>query len=291
MRWSNPRNWMLRRQAASGAADAQALARQLVQQGILTRWQAGQILVGRSSFLIGRYKLIDLLGKGGMGNVFLARHTVMNRLVALKMISRQLGQDAAMKARFFAEARAVAALDHPNIVHAYSVDSEGDRYYLVMEFIEGTDLERLVQRDGPLDFELAADCIRQAADGLAHAHGKGMIHCDVKPANLLLNAQGVVKILDLGMARLVDEDPQLAGSSGGGGNLLGTVDYMAPEQALADAELDHRADLYSLGCTLYYLLTGHPPFPEGTLHERILKHQSQQPVSILESRPDAPASW
>ncbi len=186
------------REAAGQTDDPQAVARVLVQKGLLTRWQAGQLLIGRTSFFLGRYKLINLLGQGGMGSVFLARHTMMDRIVALKMISRQLSQNAASRDRFIEEARAVAALDHPNIVRAYTVDSEGDRYYMVMEYVEGQDLQRMVEAKGPLEFKPAVDYIRQAADGLAHAHARGMIHCDIKPSNLLVNPQGVVKILDMG---------------------------------------------------------------------------------------------
>ncbi|MGQ9576494.1 MAG: serine/threonine-protein kinase, partial [Thermoguttaceae bacterium] len=278
------------RQLARQTDDPRTLAILLVQKELLTRWQAGQLLAGRTSFFLGRYKLIDLLGRGGMGNVFLAQHTMMNRPVAIKMISRELSQDPASRERFLEEARAIAALDHPNIVHAYTVDSEADRYYMVLEFVEGQDLQRLVEAEGPLAFERAADYIRQAADGLAHAHAKGMIHCDIKPSNLLVNAQGVVKILDMGMSRLVGRAQEAPGEQGPAEEqkLLGTVDYLAPEQAVGSPDLDHRADIYSLGCTLYFLLTGSPPFPEGTLAERLLKHQIEEPPSILLSRPDAP---
>jgi serine/threonine protein kinase len=226
------------------------------------------------------------LGSGGMGRVFFAEHTTMNRHVALKIISKQLGRDPASLKQFLTEARAIAALDHANIVHAYSVDNEGDRYYIVMEFVEGQDLQRMVEAEGPLDCERAAGYIRQAADGQAHAHGRKKIHCDVKPANLLVNKQDVAKILDMGMARLIGRGKD--GGSEKDERLLGTVDYLAPEQAIESPDLDHRVDVYSLGCTFYFLLTGRPPFPEGTLHERILKHQTQEPEKITELRADAP---
>jgi hypothetical protein len=274
------------RTLAPRCEDAPSLAVALIQRGFLTRWQAAQLLAGRSSFFLGKYKLIELLGSGGMGRVFVAEHTTMNRPVALKIISKQLGQDPASLERFFTEARAIAALNHPNIVHAYDVDKENDRYYMVMEFVEGQDLQRMVEAKGPLEPERAADYVRQAADGLAHAHGRNMIHCDVKPANLLINQLGVVKILDMGMARLIGR----AKDSGAGQDerLLGTIDYMAPEQALNSPEMDHRVDLYSLGCTFYFLLTGRPPFPEGTLPERILKHQTAEPCEIAQLRQDVP---
>lgn len=274
-------------QAGAKAKHGEHLARFLVRQKLLTPWQAGQLLVNRPTFMLGKYRLIDLLGKGGMGTVFLAEHVTMNRRVALKIVPRGLENNPAAMERFMAEARAIATVDHPNIVQAYSVDNESDRYFIVMEYVDGRDLERIVTEDGPLDYARAADYIRQAAEGLAHAHGRGMIHCDIKPSNLLVNSQGVVKILDLGLARLSGEDEDEKPAKGND-HVLGTVDYMAPEQGLNAKTFDHRADLYSLGCTLYFLLVAHPPFPEGTLAQRIVKHQSQSPASIIEKRPDAP---
>ncbi|MBU4400721.1 MAG: serine/threonine protein kinase [Planctomycetes bacterium] len=272
------------REAAQEGDAPKTIAKRLARRELITRWQAGQLLAGRSSFYLGKYRLIELLGRGGMGTVFLGRHVTMNRLVALKIISRQVGKDPASLERFLAEARAIASLDHPNIVQAYSVDNEGDRYYMVMEYVEGLDLQRMVDEDGPLDCRLAVDYIRQAAEGLDHAHQRNMIHCDVKPSNLLVNVQGVVKILDMGLARLThDERPETSESQE---RVLGSVDYLAPEQAVGSSELDRRADIYSLGCTLYFLLTGHPPFPKGTLAERILKHQTQAPPPM---RADVPA--
>lgn len=274
------------RQSIQGLDDATVAARKLARDGYLTRWQAAQLLAGRSSFLLGKYKLIDLLGRGGMGRVFLGRHVTMQRPAALKIVSREVGNNPAALERFLAEARAIAALDHPAIVQAYSVDCEGERYYIVMEYVDGRDLQRVVEEDGPLDCRTAAEYMRQAADGLAHAHGRNLVHCDIKPSNLLVNSQGQVKILDMGMARLGGVDDE--DDADNGNYILGSVDYLAPEQALGSGTFDHRADIYSLGCTLYFLLTGHPPFPEGTLPERILKHQTQQPRPIPTERPDVP---
>ncbi len=267
-------------------SDAAELAEMLIRQDLITTWQSTQLLAGRSSFFLGNYVLLDLLGRGGMGSVFLARHRTMNRRVALKVVSKQVGKDPASLARFLAEARLIASLDHSNIVQAYDVDKESDRFYIVMEYIEGQDLEAIVQEHGLFGFEEVADCVRQAAEGLAHAHGRNMIHCDIKPSNLLLSDQGTIKILDMGMARL-------AGSGQDSGEqvdhkVLGTIDYMSPEQALDGPDFDHRADIYSLGCTLYFLLTGHPPFDEGTLTQRIVKHQTQPPPDILAAHADAP---
>jgi serine/threonine protein kinase len=273
---------------AQESPDPTALAKTLVRNDTLTRWQAGQLLAGRSKCTVGKYKLLELLGRGGMGSVYLGQHVMMNRRVALKIIPRHIGKDPAGLERFLAEARTIASLDHPNVVQAYSVDNEGDQYYLVMEYVEGLDLARLVEAEGPLDCASAVDYIRQAADGLAHAHTRNMVHCDIKPSNLIVNPQGVVKILDMGLARLTGEK-QVNGETNDE-RILGTVDYMAPEQALHTADFNHRADIYALGCTLYFLLSGHPPFPEGTLPERILKHQTQEPRSLALERADVPQS-
>jgi serine/threonine protein kinase len=276
------------RESAKECEDSKTLLRGLVQREFLTRWQANVLLAGGSTFRLGKYKLLDRLGRGGGGSVFLAEHTTMNRRVALKTIPRQLGRDSAQLDRFLVEARTIAALDHPNIVHAYDLDKEGDRHFMVLEFVEGRDLQRMVEADGPLDYRRAADFIRQAAEGLDHAHSRKMIHCDVKPSNLLVNSQGVVKILDLGMARLIDAHAKKGEASGQEEGMLGTVDYVAPEQAMRSPDMDHRVDIYSLGATLYFLLTGHAPFPGGSLAEKILKHQTAEPQSILEQRPGAP---
>ena len=196
---------------AGESSDASALARALARENLVSRWQAGTLLAlgQRAQLRLGKYKLIQRLGKGGMGTVFLAEHVTMNRRVALKIVPRSIAEDRASLDRFFAEARAIAALDHPNIVQAYSVDNEMDRYFIVMEFVDGQDLQRMVELNGRLDFDHAADYIRQAAEGLAHAHARNLVHCDIKPSNLLVNNQGVIKILDLGLARLnrSDEPP------------------------------------------------------------------------------------
>ncbi len=272
--------------SGGNADDAVAAARLLTKHSLLTRWQAGQLLAGRSTFFLGKYKLIELLGRGGMGSVFLGEHIMMNRRVAIKVLGKQLGREPGSLERFLSEARAIAALDHPNIVHAYNVDQEGDRYYIVMEYVDGVNLEQMVKRDGPLECALAADFTRQAAEGLAQAHKQKIVHCDIKPSNLVVNNQRVLKILDMGLARLVGRAESDNGKTDE--TVLGSVDYLAPEQALESEEFDHRADIYALGCTLYFLLTGRPPFPEGTLHEKILKHQRVNPSPISELRKDAP---
>ena len=270
--------------------DVAKLLDMLVARGVLTEWQKTQLLAGRTGFFIGNYVLLGLLGRGGMGSVFLGRHTTMNRRCAVKVVSKKVGKDPDSLDQFLTEARAIASLDHPNIVQAYDVDKENDHFYIVMEYVEGQSLEEIINIEGVLDCESAVDCIRQAAAGLAHAHSRNMVHCDIKPSNLLVNEQGVVKILDMGMARLVGESGISNSDSRSNEKILGTVDYMAPEQAVAAPNFDFRADVYSLGCTLFALLVGHPPFNEGTLTQRILKHQTQDPPSLRRFRQDVPVN-
>lgn len=267
--------------------DVAKLLDMLVERGILTEWQKAQLLAGRTGFFIGNYVLLGLLGRGGMGSVFLGRHTTMNRRCAVKIVSKQVGKDPDSLDQFLTEARAIASLDHPNIVQAYDVGKENDHFYIVMEYVEGQSLEEIIHLDGVLDCESAVDCIRQAAEGLAHAHSRNMVHCDIKPSNLLVNEQGIVKILDMGMARLVGESG-INSDSRNNQKILGTVDYMAPEQAVSAPTFDYRADIYSLGCTLFAILVGHPPFNEGNLTQRILKHQTQTPPSLRKFRADVP---
>ena len=223
-----------------------------------------------------------------MSTVYLGEHVLMQRRVALKVLPRNRVADTSYLARFHLEARAAASLDHPNIVRAYDVDNDGDTHYLVMEYIEGRDLQQTVKKSGRLDYAAAAEYIRQAAEGLGHAHHHGLIHRDVKPANLLVDQKNVVKVLDLGLARFTDED-RASLTVQYDENVLGTADYLAPEQAIDSHGVDARADIYGLGCAFYFILTGHPPFPDGTLPQRLMAHQKQAPPSILKERPDAPA--
>ena len=268
--------------------DTDFVAGRLVEAELLTRWQVDKLLEGRhKGFFLGKYKLLGLLGTGGMSSVYLAEHVLMQRLVAIKVLPKDRVEDTSYLARFHREAQAAASLDHRNIVRAYDVDSEGNIHYLVMEYVEGRDLQQIVQKDGPLEYVAAAEYTRQAAEGLAHAHLAGLIHRDVKPANLLVTPKNVVKLLDLGLARFTDED-KASLTVAYDENVLGTADYLAPEQALDSHGVDSRADIYGLGCTFYFLLTGHPPFVGGTLPQRLMMHQKQPPPDIKLDRPDAP---
>ncbi|MDZ7615812.1 MAG: serine/threonine-protein kinase [Patescibacteria group bacterium] len=268
--------------------DVDQLAECCMARGLVTRWQADKLLEGRhKGFFLKRYRLLDHLGTGGMSSVYLAEHVLMQRRVAIKVLPRNRVEDTSYLARFHREVQAAAALDHRNIVRAYDVDNDGDIHFLVMEYVEGRDLQAIVRDDGPLPYADAADFIRQAAEGLAHAHEANLIHRDVKPANLLVDPKNVVKVLDLGLARFTDDDCASL-TRAYDENVLGTADYLAPEQALDSHGVDARADMYSLGCSLYFLLVGHPPFPDGTLPQRLMAHQKQQPPPVRNERPDAP---
>jgi eukaryotic-like serine/threonine-protein kinase len=270
--------------------DHPRLAELMIEAGLLTRWQADKLLAGKhKGFRLGKYKLLGQIGKGGMSSVYLAEHELMKRRVAVKVLPQNRVNDSSYLERFRLEARAVAKLDDPNIVRAYDIDNEGNIHYIVMEYVDGQDLHQIVAGGGPLDYDTAVDYIAQVANGLQHAHDMGLVHRDIKPANCLVDRHNVVKLLDLGLAKLTEDD-QASLTMANEENVLGTADYLAPEQALNSHQADNRSDIYSLGCTLYFLLTGSPPFPEGSISERLLKHQTARPESIFKFRPDAPPS-
>ncbi|MGL4514733.1 MAG: serine/threonine-protein kinase [Lacipirellulaceae bacterium] len=263
------------------------LADLLIAADVLTRWQADKLLAGKHrGFKLGKYKLLGQIGKGGMSHVYLAEHILMRRRVAVKVLPVKRVNDRSYLQRFQLEARAAARLDDPNIVRVYDIDNDGDTHYIVMEYVEGRDLHQTVAADGPLPYEVAADYIAQVARGLEHAHQMGLVHRDIKPANCLVDSTKTIKLLDMGLAKLTDDETSLTLANDE--NVLGTADYLAPEQALNSHTADARADIYSLGCTLYFLLVGRPPFPEGSISERLLKHQVESPESILNKRHDCP---
>jgi serine/threonine protein kinase len=274
----------------SALEDQPKLAERLIEANLITRWQADKLLAGKhKGFRLGKYKLLGQIGKGGMSSVYLAEHELMRRRVAIKVLPQNRVNDSSYLERFRLEARAVAKLDDPNIVRAYDIDNEGNIHYIVMEYVDGQDLHQTVAAQGPLDYDTAADYIAQVANGLQHAHEMGLVHRDIKPANCLVDKHSVVKLLDLGLAKLTEDD-QASLTMANEENVLGTADYLAPEQALNSHQADSRSDIYSLGCTLYFLLTGSPPFPEGSISERLLKHQTARPESIFKARADAPPS-
>lgn len=263
------------------------LTRHLISSGVVTRWHCEKLLAGKyKGFFLGRYKLLGHLGTGGMSHVFLAEHTLSGQKRAIKVLPKKKVTDKSYLDRFYREGKAAACLNDPNIVRIYDICNEGDTHYMVMEWVDGIDLYELVKKDGPLPFDDSARYILQAAKGLAHAHEKQLVHRDIKPANLLLARDGVVKILDLGLALMREEAESLTILYNE--KVMGTADYLAPEQAVNSHNVDRRADIYGLGCTLYYLLTGHPPFPEGSLAQRIAMHQTTEPEPIIASREDCP---
>ncbi len=269
-------------------ADPKKLAQVFIKRKLLTDWHVEKLLDGKyKGFFLGKYKLLGHIGTGGMSSVYLAEHSRMGDKRAIKVLPKNRVRDATYLARFQLEAKAIASLNHPNIVSAYDIDNEDDVHYIVMQYVDGIDMQQLVKRDGPVDPSTAATLVAQAARGLAHAHSKGVIHRDVKPANLLIDHDGTVRLLDMGLALVAaDDDESLTVANNE--NVLGTADYLAPEQALNSHAVDHRADIYGLGCTLYFLLTGKPPFSDGTLAQRIAKHQTEMPKPIREQQPDCP---
>jgi serine/threonine protein kinase/WD40 repeat protein len=273
----------------SAGRSVEDVLRQLVQQHLLTRWQADRLLAGQTGFHFGKYLVLDQLGVGGMGSVFLARQSGMDRVVALKVMSRKLIRDAPALARFQREVQAAAALQHPNIVLALDADSRQGMPYLVMEYVSGEDLRAVLRRQGPLPIGLACEYARQTALGLQHAGERGMIHRDIKPANLMLtrtsDGRPLVKILDFGLARFQSES-QETGDITRTGEIMGTPDYISPEQATDTHTADIRSDIYSLGCTLFHWLTGTVPFPGKSVMERLMARATREPPSPAELRPE-----
>lgn len=277
-------------QSTTLPSNPEACADQLIQDAMITPFQARQFLQGRyKRFVIaGKYRLLDLLGAGGMGAVYLCEHIFMRRLVALKVLPTDKLNEESSVERFYLEARASAALDHPNIVRAYDIDRHDNMCFFVMEYIEGSSLQEIVGKFGPLSVERAAHYVAQTALGLQHAHDqRRLVHRDIKPGNLLLDRHGTIKILDMGLARFFGSKESITEKYDEKG-VLGTADYLAPEQAL-DSNVDIRADIYSLGCTMYFLLTGHAPFEEGTITQKLLWHRNREPKPVSDYRSDVPA--
>lgn len=245
---------------------------------------SAETLVGQT---IGKYVVEKWLGGGGMGQVYLARHSWLDLLVAIKVMNPLFHDDLEAVNRFRREARMAASLQHPNIVRCTDGGAIKNSLYLVTEYLDGKDLNGYVATNGPLHFEAAAWVIMEAAKGLQHAHSKGMIHRDVKPSNLMLLQDGNVKLLDLGIARYINSQSNLTAT----GQFMGTVDYVAPEQALDTRGVDHRADIYSLGCTFYHLLTGRAPYTGDaydSVVSKILAHTEEEPPVVTRFAPDIP---
>jgi hypothetical protein len=274
----------------SPAPSADELAREMVREGVLTAFQARQLLHGRwrRLSLRGKYTVLRPLGSGGSGRVYLCKHRVTGRLVAIKVLSAALSANPDHRERFYREARAITSLEHPNIVRAFDLDRAGQRFLLVMEHVSGSTLQDRVRREGPLPVAQAASVGSQAALGLQYLHSAGLVHRDVKPANLLLDEHGTLKILDFGLSRFMNEDADGLTGRHDPGEILGTADYLAPEQARDTHTAGTSADIYSLGATLYFALTGLAPFHGLTVAQKLLGHQMRQPRPIRSVRPEVP---
>ncbi len=236
---------------------------------------------------LGSYLLVQALGSGGMSNVFRAVHEESGSVVAVKVLPRTLAKNVTLLQRFIREAKSAEALDHPNIVSIYDRGFDQGRHYLVLEYVEGRDLHDRVRINGPLAPEEAVRFVREVAEGLRYAVGQGMIHRDVKPANLLMTPDGHAKIIDLGLALQTDDEDERVTRDG---TTVGTVDYMAPEQARDSRQTSERSDIYSLGCTFYYLLTGSPPYPGGGLADKLARHYKAPIPDVRQHRPDVSES-
>lgn len=293
------------------SARGRAVARALVEKKLLTRFQAERLLAGRNTgFLLGQYRILDQLGQGGMGRVFKAEHLAMKRVVAIKVLAPKLVQSDRARELFLREVQAAAQLVHPNVVAAFDAGEADGRFFLVLEFVDGPNLDQLVREKGPLPVGLACEYIKQTAKGLQAAHELGMVHRDIKPANLLVQrgdrrkaeraglteqTPGIVKISDFGLARLQSPASDTMASDLAGTicvkqyTVMGTPDFLSPEQARDLHATDIRSDLYSLGCTFYFLLTAQTPFAGGTALEKLIRHNSEAPPPLENFRSDVPA--
>ena len=256
------------------------IADELTEMGILTGYQAAQLRQGNSRLNLGPYVITDWLGQGGMGQVFVALHQMMGRQVAIKVLPQSKSTSDAIS-NFKREIQTQAQLDHRNLVRAYDAGHDGNVYFLVTEYVPGTDLRKLVRSQGPLTMKQGASVISQAALGLDYAHTEGLIHRDVKPGNLLVTPEGLVKVSDLGLAGFLNEenDPRA-------GKIVGTADYLAPEKITTPNEVASVSDIYSLGCTLYYAVTGKVPFPGGNTRDKARRHCEETPWHPRKFNPD-----
>lgn len=269
----------------------EGLIKRLAARGKLTPFQARRIRKGRGlELLMGNYLILGRLGEGGMGIVYKALHRRMQREVALKILKKDISESTDFVARFQREVYAAARLNHPNVVAAYDADECDLGYFLVMEYVDGLDLSQVIHRAGPLSVREVINAIRQAAEALAYAHSQGVVHRDIKPSNLMRDVNGIIKLADLGLARIDPSVSDVAKTAAltEAGSAAGTIDYMAPEQAIDATKSDHRADIYSLGCTLYYLLAGQPIFDKSTLVGRIMAHREAPAPSLMELNVEVP---
>ena len=268
--------------------DGEALAREMIKSGHLTKYQAEQILSGKGKNLsMGQYVLLEKLGAGGMGQVYKAYHPGMERMVAIKVILGKGRTDAETVKRFEREIKAAAKLAHPNIITVYDAGNADGRHFMVMELVKGQDLSEIINQKGQFGTKDTVDYIAQAAKGLKFAHDNGVIHRDIKPGNLILDSNGVLKIVDMGLAKIHSkENDETVSMLTGNAAIMGTVDFMSPEQSLSTKNVDGRADIYSLGATLYYMLTGNVMYPGKTAMVKLMAHRKSLIPSLRASRPD-----
>lgn len=273
--------------------DAEAVADHLVETGQLSRFQASKLLRGMAvGLVLGPFHVLAPIGKGGMGTVYLARDSRSQALVALKVLSpKRAREEERLLARFRREMEMCQRVAHPLLAWTYDVGVCQGVYYIAMEYIPGKNLYRLVTEEGPLAVPRAARLFAEVAAALDHAHNQGLIHRDLKPSNIIVTPHGHAKVLDLGLALVQGEVPTEREIIGGRGYVVGTMDYIAPEQTEDAAKVDPRSDIYSLGCTLYFALTGQPPFPGGTALEKIQRHRTEDPVPIPQLNPAVPPAF
>lgn len=268
--------------------DARSLANHLIQGGHLSRFQAHKILKGSwRGLVLGPYQVLAPIGRGGMSAVFLARDDRSGELLALKVLPRSRAEKR-QRARFRREMRLSQQVDHPHLAATYSAGKIDNIYFIAMEYIPGQSLSRLVNTDGPLDIPRTARLISEVAAGLDYAHNQGLIHRDIKPSNIMVTPRDHAKVLDLGLALIEGEEVLDVTVVGGKGYIVGTMDYIAPEQTTNAATVDRRADIYSLGCTLYFAIAGRPPFPGGTSKEKIRRQRTEEPISLFDLNPALP---
>ena len=269
--------------------DAREFADELVRDGIITYFQSEQFLLGKwRGFTIGKFKLLERIGVGGMGQVFLCEHMFMRRRVAVKVLPPAKADQPAALGRFYREARAAGSLDHHNIVRTHDIDQDGNLHFIVMDYVDGPNLLDVVKKFGALGIDRAVSYMRQTALGLDYAFRNHLIHRDIKPGNILIDRKGVARILDMGLARFINDHGDQLTIKYDDKIVLGTADYVAPEQVANSHAVDIRADVYALGATFYFLLAGHPPFPTGTVSQKLLWHRTKDPTPIRQIRPDVP---
>jgi serine/threonine protein kinase len=279
----------LRTAGAVAPAEPHKVAELLIRDGIVTTFQAEQFLMGKwRGFSIGRYKVLERLGSGSSGSVFLCEYGPSHRRVAVKVLPAALADDPASLERFYREARALASLNHPNIVRAYDICQEEKLHFLVMEYVDGSSLQDITEKCGPMAVSRAAHYLRQAALGSQHAHESGgIVHRDLKPGDILVDRGGSVKIIDMGFVRFTSDTVALP-TPAHDMEFLRSADYTAPEQAIDPDSVDIRADVYSLGATFYFCLTGRTPLPEGSAAQKRIWQQSRQPDPLRQLRPEVP---